>query len=366
MKRSKHGNYHKVVAFVLIAIVIISAVGFVANGWQPIINSGADSDDADKNSGDVADKDSESPGTGEIPVVVAPKYYSYLTGLEATEDISRRVPIVFFTDSNAPLYGASSSSLMIEIPTEEASRIVIYSETATDLGKIGPLLSSRDYINDILSHFGGTVLAMGNDDVVDYASKEFTGAYIDLTRLSGYHYTEMTSAFTNGDLVQAAIKSNDVSNELKESPRLPFAFIDVNCEKLRFNQEAGKITIPFTDNARSELIYDTATEKYIYYKNGIEKIDMLNASSIEFDNALILFTDSVTHETSSGTELILKTSGSGSGYYITNGTYKLITWRCDGDALTLYDDNENKLTVNRGTTYISYVKSTKANLVSFS
>ena len=164
MKKSKHGNYQKVVALVLIAIVIISAVGFVANGWQPIINSGADSDNADTNNGDVASKDEN---TGESPVVVEPKYYSYLTGLETTEAISRQMPIVFLTDPSLPLYGASSAAVAIEFPTEGASRLVLYAENATSLGKIGPLLPTRDYISGILSHFGGTLLTMGNDDIVD-------------------------------------------------------------------------------------------------------------------------------------------------------------------------------------------------------
>ena len=361
MKRSKHGSYQKVVALVLIAIVIISAVGFVANGWQPIINSGADNDNADDNNGDVA-----NGGEGDTPVVVEPKYYSYLTGLETTETISRQVPIAFVTDPDLALYGASSSSLAIEFPTESSSRLVIYSESATSLGKIGPIISTRDYISAFLSHFGGTLFAMGNDDIVDYVAKEFPGSFIDLSKISGYHYNEVKNAFTNGDLVRAAIISNGSSTELGQTARLPFSFIDTDMDRLHFSQEARKITLPYADGKITELMYDNEIGKYVYCKNGVPKIDMLTASKIVYDNAFILFSDSVTHETSDGSELVLKTTGSGGGYYMTDGTYKSIKWICDGDTLTLYDEKDNKLTINRGTSYIAFMKYTAKNLVTFS
>ena len=363
MKKSKHGNYQKVVALVLIAIVIISAVGFVANGWQPIINSGADSDNADNGSGDIGN---EQNGTDDIPVVVEPKYYSYLTGLETTEEISRKVPIIFLTNPDLPVYGISLSSLAIEFPTESSSRLVLYSETATSLGKVGPLLQSRDYISGLLSHFGGTLLSMGNDDIVDYVAKEFAGSYIDLSKATGYHYTEMDYAFTNGDLIRAAILFSQSPTEITHTVRLPFNFIEANEEKLSFNQAARNITLPYEDRKTTELIYDEERGMYIYSKNGVAKIDMLTASKICFTNAFVLFTDSVTYETSNGSEVVLKTTGSGSGYYMTNGTYKSIKWVCDGDTLTFYDENDNKLSVNRGTSYISFMKSTEKNRINFS
>ena len=363
MKRSKRGNYQKVVALVLIAIVIISAVGFVANGWQPIINSGADSGDAGNNNGDVANKNENAD---EIPVVGEPKYYSYLTGLETTEELSRQLPIAFLTDPGLPLYGASYALVAIEFPTEGESRLVLYAENATSLGKIGPLLPTRDYISGILSHFGGTLLTMGNDDIVDYVAKEFSGSVIDLSKISGHHYTEVKNAFTNGDLIRAAITSGGGTTELTHTQRLPFSFIEIDSNELFFGNEANKITIPYPDGKSTELTYDAELGKYIYSKNGVQKVDMLTASNISFNNAFVLFADSVTHETSGGSELILKPTGSGSGYYMTGGTYVSIKWVCDGDSLTLYDQNDNKLTVNRGTSYIAFMKSTEKNQLSFS
>ena len=93
---------------------------------------------------------------------------------------------------------------------------------------------------------------------------------------------------------------------------------------------------------------------------------MLNTANIEYDNAFVLFADSVTYETTTGTELVMNTVGSGNGYYMTSGTYSPIKWIADGDTMTFYDENDNKLAVNRGTSYISFVKSTIAAEINFS
>ena len=365
MKRSKHGNYHKVVAFVLIAIVIISAVGFVANGWQPILDSEADNDDAVNNSGEITDSGGDN--ADDVPVVAPPKFYSYLTGLETTEEAEKTIAIAFLTDPELPLYGASSASLTIEFPIEGGkTRLLVYSECATSLGKIGPIMPTRDYISEYLLHFKATLLSSGNDDVIEYPSKEFKGGLIDISAISGYHYTEGESAFTNADLLRAALRTSGIDTSHDGQVRLPFSFVDVGSSNLAFDNPASEITIPQGSSGTTSLVLNGESGRYLYQKNGSAKSDMLNASEIAFDNVFVLFMDSVTYETSKGTELVLATTGSGNGYYATAGTYTAIKWVCDGDTLTLYDEQDNKLLVNRGTSFFALVKSTEQHLVTFS
>jgi len=94
MKKSKHSNFHKIVAFVLIAIVIISAVGFVVNGWQPILDLGANIGNINDNNVN-ADENNNSSAEGDVPAVVAPKFFNYLTGLETTEEKLYTKPFSF-------------------------------------------------------------------------------------------------------------------------------------------------------------------------------------------------------------------------------------------------------------------------------
>ncbi len=364
MKKSKHGNYHKIVAFVLIAIVIVSAVGFVVNGWQPIIDSGADSGNTDNKPSGEADNKNNGDNKDDVPVVVAPKYYNYLTGLEVSEEDSRRKPLSFIVNPILPLFGVSSSPLSIEFPTENGgTRLLVYSYNATELGKIGALQPTRGYISNMLKHFGGSLVALGDDDIIEYDQIDVSGQLIDLTKASGYYYTEPEHAFSNGDLLRAAISAYGIATELSGIQRLPFTFTDVNETRIKFEDKRSSVLLPYSGESDTRLVFDTEARKYSYLKAEAVKIDMLNASDVKYDNVFVLFADSVTHETVEGTELIIKTVGSGSGYYLTEGTYTTIKWLSDGDTLTFYDENDNKLVVNRGSSYIGFVKSTAADSV---
>lgn len=365
MKRSKHGNYHRVVALVLIAIVVISAIGFVVNGWQPIISSGADNSIADGNT--KGDAEINDAPTNSTPVVSPPKYYSFLTGLETDEESSKTLPLAFLTDPDMPMYGVSSSSLAIEFPIEGGkSRLLIYSQKATELGKVGPLMPTRAYVSDFVTQFSGILLGVGIDDTVQYPSSVAESAFIDLSITSGFHYTEIENAYSNGDLIRAALSASNTSTNLSTPPRIPFSFTDTGATPRLFSDVATKIAIPHGEGSTTDLIYDEQSNAYVYHKNGEQAKDMLNASRVDFDNVMVLFYDTVTYETTSGTELIPQTVGSGSGYYLTKGTYTEIKWVSDGETLTFYDKSENKLVINRGRSYISIVKSTLADKVIFS
>ena len=368
MKKSKHGNYHKIVAFVLIAIVIISAVGFVANGWQPIFDFEADSGDTDNKGSGNADKNTGGVNDSEddTTVVAPPKYYHYLTGLEVSEEASKRTPTAFTVNPATSLYGVASSPLSIEFPIENGkTRLLVYSDNATSLGKIGAIEASRQYISNMIKHFGGNILSLGTDDIIEYNGINVSKSHLNLTKMSGYHYTELESAFTNGDLLKAAIIAANVQTELSEIMRLPFVFTDIGEAEIVLDSAATRITIPISNEITTELIFNSETGRYSYCKDGAAKTDMLNMAKIEYDNVFVLFADSVTHETSGGTELVMNTIGSGNGYYMTNGTYASIKWIADGDTMTLYDENDNKLAVNRGTGYIAFVKSTNTSELKF-
>ena len=85
---------------------------------------------------------------------------------------------------------------------------------------------------------------------------------------------------------------------------------------------------------------------------------MLNSKSCEFDNVVILFTDSATYETSDYTESVFDTAGSGRGVYLSQGTSIEISWTVttEGRLVFLKEDGE-QLIINRGSTFISIIKS---------
>ena len=114
----------------------------------------------------------------------------------------------------------------------------------------------------------------------------------------------------------------------------------------------------FADNLTTELYYSAADNKYALMKNGSIKNDLLNSNICYFDNCIILFSDTVTYENEFGKEIDIDVDGPGKGFYFTNGSYTPITYSsADDQGLCFYDSVGEKLKINRGKTYIGYMKS---------
>ena len=108
------------------------------------------------------------------------------------------------------------------------------------------------------------------------------------------------------------------------------------------------------------LIYDETTGKYRYQKNGEFKYDMLNGNAISYTNVFILFADTTTYENATAKELVINTTGSGKGYYISKGRLTEFNWCINNDGNLIFKDLMGEiLTVNAGNSYLSYFKASE-------
>lgn len=377
MKWIQNGNLAKLVAFFVIAAVITCTVSFAANGWESFITEpdsdkiltelNKENDNVDENTdGDANNKEPEE----DVPVVSPePKYYHYLTGLETTLENSLKKPLCMVLSSTDPLYGISSSYLTIELPTEYGNtRLLCFTDDTSGLGKIGSLAPTRGYMSNLTTYFSGVLLSMGNDDNFEYEYRRPNG-HLDFAASTGYCYSEYnTFVYTNGDLVKAFLNNAGVSTTIsKDSIKIPYNFNSLDAQPVVGTQSAKNIHITYSDSNTTELLYSFSENKYVFSKNTSLKNDLLNDKSICYDNAFILFADSTTYETSASTQFILDTSGSGSGKYLSGGTMMDITWQVDAAGnLTFIDANGNKLNINRGSSYIAFVKSSSTASVKIS
>ena len=75
--------------------------------------------------------------------------------------------------------------------------------------------------------------------------------------------------------------------------------------------------------------------------------------------------DSTTKDTESATELILDTKSGGRGYYAAFGTVIDISWSVDESGQMIVSSGGQILSTNPGSTYISFIKSSQINNISF-
>ena len=374
MKSVQNGNLAKLVAFFAIAITIACTVSFAANGWQSFIpepdsdnvasDENSDNNNVDENTdGDTTNKDED------IPVVApTPKYYHYLTGLETDLESSMKKPLCLILSSQDPLYGISSSYLTIEFPIEHGdTRLMCFTDTAQTLGKIGSLAPSRGYISNFATYFGGVLLSYGNDDTFEY-EYYMPNNELDFKNTTGYCYTEYnTLVYTNGDLISAFLNNSRINTVVYGSTILPFDFNQVDASPLLGDNYATNIVIRYSESNSTELVYSSIEGKYYFSKNSTGKSDLLNDKILAYDNIFVLYADSTTHETADSTQMILNTTDGGKGVYISNGRRTDITWIRDVSGnLCFFDDEGEKLVINRGSSYIAFSKSSNEALIKIS
>lgn len=372
MNTPKTNSYARLIAFFLVAVTLICAFGFAANGWQSDTNNEPDSGEADNVNGETdenKDGSDDTDKTPEEPIAPEPKFYNPLTGLETNEHSSIKKPLAFVMNPLAPLYGISSADLAIEFPIEDGTtRLLSISQDTANLGKIGSLAPTRGYISNLAKYFGSVLVSTGSDDTVRYDSFDLSGSSFNLSENSGYHYTEYTHfVYTNGDLISAGLANSGISSVQLSSPTLPYKFVDIEDSPVKGETVAISVALTFSEASSTEFYYNSTENSYTLTKGGAEKKDLLNDKEVAFENLFILFADSITYEGKDASELVMNTSGSGEGYYVTGGTCMKILWSADVSGNMIFKTESGEiLTVNRGASYIGFLKASRTDDVKFS
>ncbi len=372
-KKESTATHKKLLVVFLVATMAIFAFGLVADGWQEEKENLPESGNVPDNNEDDADKDKENTpeigennGADKEPEVYIPEYINFLTGLETTEEISRKRPISYLITTNSPLYSVSRADILTEFPIEDGTtRLLATFRDHSSLDKIGSLCSSRNYIAKISATFSSILVSAGKDPSLLSSDTSPKIPHLDVSTQSGYHYTEYSQFYyTSGSLTDAGFSALGISTALADTAQMPFDFNSHGSDRLKFDDTAKTVILPFTDISETELYFESKSGKYSFYKNGTVKTDNLTSTSPMLDNIFVLFADTLTYEGEAGTEMLMQTSNGGKGYYITEGTKKNIVWTTDSDGELVFSElTGERLTVNRGRSYIGFMRSSRIDQV---
>lgn len=297
-------------------------------------------------------------------------YIDPLTGLPCADDYSRLRPIAVMINNikqAIPQYGISEADILYECTVEGGiTRLMAVFPDYTALPLLGSVRSSRDYYIDLAeahdalyAHCGGSPDAytaisqrkIQNIDGVN-GSKAASDAYWkdpDRVRSMGYEHASMT----NGEKMAQAINALGYRTELADGFSQPLKF--TSADTPRDGEKVLSLNAEFSFYAQSFFSYDPARTCYIKGQYGKEHIDAGTGYPLSFKNILIL---SATYRNIAGDEknrLDLNFTGTGKGYYITNGEkIDIVYKKPDRETpYTLYEaDGETPLLLNPGKTYI--------------
>lgn len=253
--------------------------------------------------------------------------------------------------------GLNDAYIVYEFPVEGGMTrsLALYKDKETS--KIGTVRSARhnflDYVmeNDaIFVHFGWShyaesqVASLGINNINGLVDSPFW-------RENPEGLATEHTAYTS--LVKCVQTAKNKGYRLTTEKKVPLNYVG---EKVELNDGdlANTASIVYSDIYKVEFKYDSEKEIYTRYVNGVTHTDYFEKTPFTTKNILILKTEFSYADDNYYLEI--KNVGSGSGYYVTNGKAKKITWeKKDRASQTTYKyEDGTDVKINDGNTYIMF------------
>lgn len=307
------------------------------------------------------------------PPIIVPSFLHPLTGLETTEILGKARPVSVCIGNTAyalPQYGLSNAQILIEIPVEGGiSRLMMITNDYEEIQKIGSVRSTRSGLAAIANSFDTIQLFAGTSDegestilpydTMDYIMQNLPSVYYRDSQINAPH-----NVMTSGALIQGGIQSFGYRTEISESFALPYIFAEYGTTIAPTDGTATSVQLSYSPAHVVEFTYDTNETVYIRKQFGEPQIDGNTDESLAFENVFVLFANTITHETANGSTVDLNLENGGEGVWCSEGTQQYIRWNVSEDgSVQFFDSNNQIITVNRGTSYIGFMKASMANCV---
>ncbi len=304
---------------------------------------------------------------------------SYLTGEWIDEKLARQRPIscmIGNTESALPQFGVSKAEIMYEAPVEGGlTRLMGIFQDYQALEQLGSVRSSRLYyayysmeFDAIYLHYGQASYAQGFlesgqiDDLngLEYAVDQAV-IYRDKSKKAPHN------AYATGKGLTAGIELKNYATEYDEDYEGHYQFAEDD-EPVKLSgktcQDAGIVQPGYQTN-KPYFEYNSEDGLYYRYQYGSRHIDGTDGSQLAVKN--IIMQNAGVRTLDSNGYLEVTTTGSGTGWYVTNGKAIDIKWeRADNFSPThYYDTDGNEIKLNQGKTWVCVLDQSHPERVNF-
>ena len=261
--------------------------------------------------------------------------------------------------------GLNKAYIVYEIPTEGfTSRLMALYKDIDENVTIGTIRSSRhnfiDYALEsdaIYVHFGWSHYAKDDEKA---GSINYINGLSDMGfwRDNPENLASEHTAYTSTQKIDEMVKNKKFNTESDKTILLNYNVADVDLSKKEKAQKANKISIPYGSNG-TEFTYDSEAKMYNRIVNGKNNTDHKTKEQLTAKNIIVQKVDY--NVCDDGYYWDLKTIGTGTGYFITNGYAVPIKWeKKDRTSKTkyMYEDGQ-EIEVSDGRTYIEIQTTSK-------
>ena len=294
------------------------------------------------------------------------------------EDSNSR-PIAVMIDNNVgnnSHYGLQQAYLTYEIIVEGGLTRLMAIYKDKNVSQIGPIRSSRHYFLDyclendaIYAHFGWSPYA--KDDIKKLDINNINGLY-DSTPFWRVNWLYAPhNVFTSTEKLYSYAKNKNYQVQTNDWQFLNYSVEEINLEKINSKDKnkitsennsleaitANNIYIEYSYGQKRSFIYDTSEKVYHRYMNNNPHIDAESKKTLTYKNIIVEVVNNRTLDSEGRQEL--NTTGSGEGYYITNGHALPIIWeKQNRKSKTAYKyKNGDIIRFNDGNTIIEIIPS---------
>lgn len=306
--------------------------------------------------------------------------------LNIVDENSNKRPIAVMIDNNVgneSQAGLQESYINYEIIVEGGLTRIMAIYKDKDVSLIGPVRSSRHYFLDyalesdcIYTHYGWSTYA--ENDIKNLSVNNINGLYDDDPFWREKYIAAPHNVFTTTQKIYSYAEKKNYQITSNNWKLFSYSKDEINLSdpvstKTVVNEQTGKkekvtiknenliiannISIPYSNYQTRSYTYDESRKVYLRLMNNKPHIDKVTNQQLYFKNIII---EKVSNKTlDSYGRQDLSTTGTGDGYYITNGYALPIKWeKSSRKSKTKYKyDDGKEVKINDGNTFVQIMPS---------
>jgi len=325
---------------------------------------------------DEDEEDIENTTRRPVPDQVFPPvvtYYSHLTGHRVSRAQYRRRPVSIILNNirvAMPMVGVANADIIYECTVEGGiTRLMMVVSNYANIPAIGSVRSSREYFIDLANshdaiyiHAGGstrdyTYFFHSRRDRIDGVNMHFPDTFYrdqERRRTMSLEHTMMTS----GEGILTGIRQAEYRATLPADYIGPFKFSEAFEDIGGTDNTANYVQVPYSNGFRPEFIYNPEDQLYYRRQYNEPHIDGATGEQLRFENVIVIFAKYSPHTASAEGRrdglLDCDLTGTGFGFYINAGKYKIIRWSKESreSQLNLFNMDHSDLYLNPGKSFI--------------
>ncbi len=307
--------------------------------------------------------------------------------LTIVDEDSNERPIAVMIDNNignGRHAGLQESYINYEIIVEGGLTRIMALFKDKDVSLIGPIRSSRHYFLDyalesdaIYAHYGWSTYA--ENDINALNVNNINGLYDAAPFWRDTTIAAPHNVFTSTEKLSSYAKTKEYATTTNDWKLLNYTTDEVNLNTpvsttTQINPETGEeeqipvtaeglltantIIIPYSYYQTRSYTYDAQRKVYLRYMNDTPHIDKETNEQLHYKN--IIIEQVRNYQLDNEGRQDLDTTGSGDGYYITNGYALPIHWtKSERSAKTIYTYTDgSEVEINDGNTFIQIMPTT--------